>query len=65
MVGSLVPQKLLSVYGEGVLELLKKDFVSSLLVAAEELLDKHKLLLETPGQQCSCFHSESELALTI
>ena len=60
------PPKTLGGCGKGILELkciFDKDFVSNLLVAAEELSGKHKLFLETPGQQCSCFDSESEIGI--
>ncbi|KAL8108555.1 lysine-specific demethylase JMJ29-like [Apium graveolens] len=60
------PPKTLGGCGEGILELkctLQKDFVSSLLLAAEELSEKHKLFLETPGQQCPCFDLESKTGI--
>ncbi|KAK1384283.1 JmjC domain-containing protein [Heracleum sosnowskyi] len=58
------PPKFLGGCGGGILELkcILKDSVSSLLVAAEEVSDKYKLLTETPGQQCSCPDLEPEIS---
>ncbi|WOH00472.1 hypothetical protein DCAR_0519835 [Daucus carota subsp. sativus] len=60
------PPKTFGGCGEGILELkciLKQDSVCNLLVAAEELSDKHKLILETHGQKCFCFDLESEIGI--
>lgn len=55
--------------GEGILELkhiLSEDWVSDLLVKAEELAKVHKLkdMFETPAQWCSCINSVGDIDTT-